>query len=307
MKELWKHLSSPRHIMVFEAAARLGSFTKAAQELNVQQPAISAAIRQLEESLGVALFVRGHRKIALTAAGERLLADTTRAFELLDHSVAELRQLSRPDYVTLNASTTFNTYWLMPRLPDLQSQHPGVDLRLQSSDREPDIDAENISLAVRRGTGNWSGCESALIAKEVIYPVAAPRVMAAATGLRSLTGLLHQRLIHLEEPVRERPSWDEWFSEFGIKDIMPKGGLRLNDYALVLQAAMAGEGFAFGWQHVTDRLIDQGLLAGRKDWQWTSGQGFYLVWSARRPLSDEAVRVRDWILSQAQTDPGLDQ
>ena len=167
MQDLWKHLASPRHLVVFEAAARTGSFTKAAQELNVQQPAVSAAIRQLEECLGVQLFARSHRKVALTIAGDRLMADVTRAFDLLGQSATALRQLSRPDYVTLNASTVFNNYWIMPRLADLQARHSGIDLRLQSSDREPDIDAENISLAVRRGNGKWDGCHSALIAREV--------------------------------------------------------------------------------------------------------------------------------------------
>lgn len=299
MQELWRQLGSPRHLVVFEAAARNGSFTRAARELNVQQPAISAAIRQLEDTIGVALFLRSHRKVTLTAAGERLLADVTRAFEQLAHSAAAIRQLARPDYVTLSASTAFNNYWIMPRLADLQGRHPQIDLRLQSSDREPDIDAENISLAVRRGDGDWPGCESALIAEEAIYPVASPRTFHAAVGLRSLPGLLHQRLIHLEEPVRDRPSWSDWFAHFGIKAIVPKGGLRLNDYALVIQAAMAGEGFAFGWKHLTDRLIDQGLLAGRKDWQWRTGQGFYLVWSSKQPLKTEELLVRDWILSQS--------
>ncbi len=300
MQALWKHLGSPRHLVVFEAAARLGSFTRAAQELNVQQPAVSASIKQLEEALGVALFLRSHRKITLTSAGERLLADVTRAFEQLAHSAAAIRQLSRPDYVTLSASTAFNNYWMMPQLAGLQAAHPQIDLRLQSSDREPDIDAENISLAVRRGDGTWPGCDSALIAMEVIYPVAAPRVMAAAVGLRSLPNLLSQRLIHLEEPVRERPSWSDWFANFGIREATPNSGLRLNDYALVLQAAMAGEGFAFGWKHVTDRLIQQGLLAARAEWQWATGQGFYLVWSRTRPLLPEAIQVRDWILAQAE-------
>lgn len=298
MQELWKHLSSPRHLVVFEAAARLGSFTRAAAELNVQQPAVSASIRQLEDSLGVKLFARSHRKVTLTTAGARLMADVTRAFEQLAHGAAAIQQLSRPDYVTLNASTAFNNYWIMPRLADLQAQHPGIDLRLQSSDREPDIDAENISLAVRRGDGTWPGCDSALIAEEVIFPVAAPRTMAAAVGLRNIPGLLHQRLIHLEEPVRDRPGWADWFAHFGIRTAVPRGGLRLNDYALVIQAAMAGEGFAFGWQHQTDRLIEKGLLAGRTEWQWRTGKGFYLVWSARQPLKAEAALVRDWILSQ---------
>ncbi|WP_421702990.1 LysR substrate-binding domain-containing protein [Aliiroseovarius sp.] len=298
MQELWKHFGSPRHLVVFEAAARLGSFTQAARELNVQQPAVSASIRQLEGCLGAALFTRSHRKVALTTAGERLLADVTRAFEQLAHSASAIQQLSRPEYVTLNASTAFNNYWMMPRLADLQASHPQIDLRLQSSDREPDIDAENISLAVRRGDGNWPGCDSALIAEEVIFPVAAPRVMEAATGLRNLRDLLTQRMIHLEEPVRDRPGWDDWFAHFGIRDARVASGLRLNDYALVLQAAMAGEGFAFGWQHATDGLLRQGLLSARQEWQWRTGQGFYLVWSKARPLNSEAELVRDWILSQ---------
>lgn len=297
MQNLWKKLCSPRHLVGFEAAARLNSFTKAAHELNVRQPAVSASIRQLEESLGVALFLRSHRKVSLTTAGERLWADVGRAFEQLSQSASAIQQLVRPDYVTLNASTAFNNYWIMPRLAELQSQHPHIDLRLQSSDRELDIDAEKISLAVRRGDGTWPGCVSALIEQEVIYPVASTRTLAAS-GLRSLPSLLHQRLIHLEEPVRERPSWKDWFAHFGIRAIVPEGGLRLNDYALVIQAAMAGEGFAFGWKHLTDRLIEQGLLAGKEEWQWNTGKGFYLVWSTHQPLSKEAESVKDWILSQ---------
>ncbi|MEM9248173.1 MAG: LysR substrate-binding domain-containing protein [Pseudomonadota bacterium] len=301
MRNLWDHLCSPRHLMVFETAARHGSFTRAAAELNVQQPAVSATIRQLEEHLGVALFARGHRKVTLTAAGERLFADTTGAFEQLSHSARAIRQRARRDYVTLNASTAFNNYWMMPRLALLQRAHPAIDLRLQSSDREPDLYTENISLAIRRGSGKWPHHESALIAPEVIYPIAAPQVMATAVTLKGIPSLLHQRLIHLEEPIRERPTWRDWFHHFKIRAEMPLGGLRLNDYALVLQATMAGEGFSFGWGHLADRLVDQGLLAARREWSWTTGKGFYLVWSSRSPLSEDAQRVRDWILQQSQT------
>ncbi|GMG83936.1 LysR substrate-binding domain-containing protein [Paralimibaculum aggregatum] len=297
MQELWKLLASPRHVIVFEAAARHGSFTRAAEELNVQQPAVSAAIRQLEAALGVALFTRRHRKVELTAAGKRLHADVARALELLLLSARSVRQLARSDYVTLNASSAFTYYWMMPRLADFHALHPEIDLRLQSSDREPDIDAENISLAIRRGDGAWPDCHSAPVAEEEIYPVAAPHVMAAAVNLRGIPSLLHQRLIHLEEPIRERPTWAQWFAHFGIAGAAPQGGLRLNDYALVLQAAMAGEGFAFGWRHLTDPLVERGLLAARRDWCWRTGHGFHLVWSKNRPLSPAAEAVRDWMLA----------
>ena len=304
MQEPWNLLSSPRHLVVFEAAARHGSFTRAAVELNVQQPAISATIKQLEGTLGVELFAREHKRVTLTRAGERLFSDVSRAFQQLSFAANAVRQFARSDHVTLNASSAFNNYWMMPRLANLHDEHPDIDLRLQSSDREPDIDVENISLAVRHGTGTWAGCDSALIAPEVIYPVASPRVMAAAVHMKGIPGLLHQRLIHLEEPVRERPTWPEWFASHGIRETTPRGGLRLNDYALVLQAAMAGEGFAFGWQHVTALLIDQGLLTARTDWGWTTGKGFYLVWSNTRPLSPSAIAVRDWIIAAALSDQG---
>jgi DNA-binding transcriptional LysR family regulator len=299
MQELWRLVSSPRHIMVFEAAARLGSFTRAAEELNVQQPAVSAAIKQLEVSLGVALFKRQHKKVSLTAAGNRLFADVSRVCEQLLSSAQSVKQLSPSEYVTLNASSAFNFYWMMPRLAALHQRHPEIDLRLQTSDREPDIDAENISLAVRRGDGNWPGCEAALIAPEEIYPVASARVMAAATNLRSLPNLLHQRLIHLEEPIRERPTWQQWFAHFGVHNPTVQGGLRLNDYAMVLQAAMAGEGFAFGWKHITMSLVNDGVLAARTDWSWKTGLGFYLVWSKTRSLSPAASDIRDWILDHS--------
>lgn len=297
MQELWKLLTSPRHLIVFEAAARLGSFTRAAQELNVQQPAVSAAIKQMESSLGVKLFHRSHRKVELTKAGERLFADVSIGLDHILSSARGIYQRGQNDHVTLSVSTAFAYYWMVPRLENLHTRHPDIDLRLQTSDREPDIDAEGISLAIRRGDGNWPGVHSALIAPEVIYPIASPQVMRAAVNLKTVANLLHERLIHLEEPVRERPTWSQWFAHHGVREREPKAGLRLNDYALVLQAAMAGEGIAFGWKHVTSGLIAKGLLAAKTEWSWTTGSGFYLVWSRDNPLIPQAEQVRDWMIS----------
>ncbi|QGY00067.1 LysR family transcriptional regulator [Roseovarius faecimaris] len=297
MQELWKLVSSPRHLLVFEAAARTGSFTRAAQELNVQQPAVSASIKQLEVSLGTPLFARAHRSVTLTQAGERLFADVSAAFARIHQTASMLSQRSAQDHVTLSASTAFAHYWMVPRLSDFHAAHPDIDLRLQTSDREPDIGAEGISLAIRRGLGDWPGCKSHLIALEVIMPIAAPRVMASAINLATVANLPNQSLIHLEEPIRDRPSWADFFRHWNVPFTEPRTGLRLNDYALVLQAAIAGEGFAFGWQHVTESLVSRGLLAARPEWAWTTGAGFYLVWSATTPLSPQAEQVRDWLIS----------
>ena len=297
MRNTLKLISSPRNLFVFEAAARLGSFTLAADELGMQQPSVSASIKQLEGSLSVRLFDRGHRQITLTNAGLRFYADVSQALRGIESAAEAVHNMGRSDYVTLNSSSAFSYYWMMPKLHTLRELHPDIDLRLQSSVREPDLDVENISIAIRLGDGDWPDCHAVKIADEVIFPVASPIVMQSAVNLRSVPNLLKERLVHLEEPIRMRPTWSQWFEHHGIKNIEISEGLRLNDYALVLQAAQTGEGFAFGWKHIVSDLIDRQLLAAREEWSWQTGRGIYLVWSRSRPLSGNALKVRDWILS----------
>jgi len=254
MRETLKLIGSPRNLFVFEAAARQGSFTHAAEELGMQQPSVSAAIKHLEESLGTRLFDRGHRRITLTNAGLRFYADVSQALRSIESSAEAIHQIGQADTVTLSSSSAFSYYWMMPKLPALRQLHPDIDLRLQISTIDPDLDAENIDIAVRLGDGNWPECHSEKIADEVIFPVASPIVMRSARNLRSIPNLLHERLIHLEEPVRIRPTWTQWFAHHGIENVNISDGMRLNDYALVLQAAQTGEGFAFGWQHIVHDL-----------------------------------------------------
>ncbi len=297
MRNTLKLIASPRNLFIFEAAARLGSFTLASNELGMQQPSVSAAIKQLEGSLGVRLFDRGHRRISLTNAGLRFYADVSQALRGIESSAEAVSNMSRSEHVTLNSSSAFSHYWMMPKLHKLRELHPNIDLRLQSSEHEPDLDIENISIAVRLGDGVWPDCHVAKIADEIIFPVASPVHMHSARNLRSVPNLLHERLIHLEEPIRLRPTWKQWFEHHKINNVQISEGMRLNDYALVLQAAITGEGFAFGWEHIVRDLIDRNLLAAREQWAWNTGRGIYLVWSQSRPLSDNAVRVRDWVLS----------
>ena len=290
-------MPSPRHFIIFETAARLGSFTDAAQELHMQQPSVSAAIKQIETHLDIVLFYRKHRKITLTSAGQRLYSGIARGLTSMEGAIASVQDMARQDHVTLSTSSAFSYYWMMPRLSGLHALHPDIDLRMQNSDRELDLDSESISLGIRLGDGDWAGYLSYKIADEIIYPVASPMVMATAPDLRSIPSLINQRLIHLEEPIRERPTWQDWFVHHNIATIAIKGGLRLNDYALVLQAAISGEGFAIGWDHIVKDMLDKGVLSARKKWGWQTGRGIYLVWSRQRPLSENAKRVRDWMIT----------
>ena len=146
MKELRRLIHSPHHLFVFEVCGRLMSFTRAAGELGVSQPAVSLAIRQLEQAIGQALFLREHRAIRLTEAGERLFGEVSISFERILQIAREVRHEPSPSLVTLSISTAFANYWVMPRLTRLHRSHPGVDLRLQVVDKDLDLEHENVSL-----------------------------------------------------------------------------------------------------------------------------------------------------------------
>jgi len=297
MRELLELTHSPHHLMVFEVAARHLSFTKAAVELKVSQPAVSAAIRQLETALGVKLFIRGHRSVVLTEAGTILFQDVAAGFGRILETARLLRRRVRKKHVTLSTSTAFANYWMVPRLSDLHALHPGIDLRLQTTDKDLDLAEEGVSLGIRRGDGKWRGYHSELIAQENLFPVASPTLATAHIDASEINTLPGESFIHLEEPYRPRPNWSDWFAGLGM-DFKDDGkGLRLNDYALVIQAAMAGQGIALGWEHIVQPLIEQKLLTRIGHRQLQTGVGFYLIWSNRAVLSEQARAVRNWIIS----------
>ena len=303
MRELRELVHSAHHLLVFEAAARHGSFTRAARELNVSQPAVSLAVKQLETALKVPLFTRGHRAISLTPAGEMLFGDVSSGFSRMLETARRLRRQGRGAHVTLSVSTAFANYWMVPRLAHFRRRNPGIDLRLQTTDKDLDLAEEGLSLGVRLGAGAWRGYAAALIADEELIAMASPRFAEAHPGIASLDTLADQRLIHLEEPFRPRPTWGDWFSAMGGTYRDSGHGLRLNDYALVIQAAMAGEGIALGWRHVVQGLLEQKLLVRIGPWAWRTKAGFYLIWSSKVQLSAQAEVVKDWIIETARAGP----
>lgn len=302
MRELRRLVHSPHHLFVFEVCGRLLSFTRAAEEIGVTQPAVSLAIRQIEQAIGQDLFERRHRSIRLTDAGEQFYNEVSLSFERLLQAAREVNRGPEANLVTLSISTAFANYWVMPRLARLHRANPAIDLRLQVVDKDVDLEYENVSLGLRRGRGGWSGYDSSSIAREELYAVASPAYLAANPRPKSVRDLLEHQFIHLEEPYRPRPKWRDWFESFGVDFIDRGEGLRLNDYALVIQAAMAGEGIAMGWRHVTEALIKKRLLVPVLPKSWKTGEAFHLIWSDRTQLSESAQQVRDWIIKESKAD-----
>ncbi|WP_099867864.1 LysR substrate-binding domain-containing protein [Pararhizobium haloflavum] len=303
MQSLRHLLPSAGALVVFEAAGRLSSFTDAGRELGMSQAAVSYAIRRLEAQLGTMLFHRSHRRVRLTDAGERFFADVTLGLSHIRKSAEALRAQGSGSHVTLAASTAFASFWMMPRLQKLRDELPGIDLRIQTSDRDIDIVAEGIPLAVRGGTpSDWPGFDCAALAREEIYAVAAPRYLANFGRPQTTAALAGHRLIHLEEPFRPAADWRDWFRSAGVRDLPTNRGLVMNDYALVIQATMEGQGIALGWHHLVERLVAAGLLERISDHALLTGRWFHVVWPSARNLGESERRVRDW-LAATRTQP----
>ena len=300
MQSLRHLLPSAGSLIVFEAAGRLSSFTAAGRELGMTQAAVSYAVRGLEDHLGVKLFQRRHRQVRLTEAGDRFLADVTLGLSHIRKSAEELRALAGGMHVTLSASTAFASFWMMPRLQKFLDDLPGIDLRIQTADRDLDLVAEGIPLGIRGGdAGDWPDYELLPLAGEQVYAVAGPSYVARAGMPQTPAEMTRHQLIHLEEPFRPAANWKEWFLSAGVNGAVATRGLQINDYVLVIQAVMEGQGIGLGWRHLTDRLVASGLLVKVTGHVMETGKGFHVAWPKNRPLSESARRVRDWLVAQA--------
>lgn len=295
MKLLRTQLPPLNALVIFEAAGRLTSFTKAAQELNMTQAAVSYGVKQLEAALGLDLFRREHQRVRLTEDGRRYHQDVTLALEHIRRSTETLRRSQSGTHVTLSCSTAFASWWMLPRLALFRQENPGIDLRLQTTDKDIDLGAEGISLGIRRGDGRYLGLDAVKMVDEAIIPICSPAYLERAGPIASVADLKRQRLIHLDEPFRPRPSWGDYFRAAGVAAGTDQAGLHLNDYALVVGAALEGQGIALGWRHQTDHLVARGLLIHPIEQLWVTGLAFHVVWPHGVPLAPEAEAVRDWL------------
>lgn len=298
MATLRSLLPSANALIVFEAAGRLGSFTHAARELGMSQAAVSFAIRKMEEELRTTLFRRQHRSVALTEAGKRFHADVALGLTYIRKSAEDLTAGSTDRHVTLSASTAFASFWMLPRLARFRADLPDIDLRIQTSDRDVDLVSENLPLGIRVGPSqSWPGCDEAVLTEEEITAIVAPAYVEQHGRPASAAEIAEHRLIHLEEPFRPTFDWADWFADLGLPPPSRAKGLLINDYVLIVQAVLGGQGIALGWRHLTDPMVEAGLLEHVSDHVLRTGQAFHVVWPAGREIGANARRVRDWLLS----------
>jgi len=245
----------------FIAAADAGSFTAAARKLGVGQPAISHAVARLERDLDVGLFDRSGQRIALTSAGRLLYERCAVAFADVDQALAAARPQTSSGMVTLSVSTSLASYWLLPRLAEFKRLHPDIDLRLLTTDTDDLVGLDDADLWIPLGAIERSDLQADVFRVEAVIPVAAP-ALAAEIEFKDPADLATAPLLHLEERYSSRYDWWRWFADHDVTAPTTLGGYRSNDYSLVLQAALDGQGVALGWQHIVGDLIaDERLVA----------------------------------------------
>lgn len=249
-----RRLPPLRSIQVFEAAARLGSFTAAAHELGVTQGAVSRQIQQLEAQLETPLFLRSGPNLSLTEAGGHLAGKARQALKLLTAATEAVSHRKESPSVTITMLPSVAAKWFAPRLSALTRSLPGVDIRLSTARELVDLRRDGVDLALRYGRGAWAQTRSFWLGDETVFPVCSP-AYAERLGLRRPTDLARGVLLHSD--IEE--DWAAWFE---AADLSPDGapnGPILTDDATIVQAAVDGQGVALG----RSRLVQTDLAAGR--------------------------------------------
>ena len=295
------HLNALR---AFEASARHQSFSLAAQELNVTPAAVGQLVRTLEDWLGSPLFVRstsGRARLVTTEVAEQALPDIRAGLERLAVGLERLRSGSAGGVLTVTGSPAFAAKWLLPRIERFQAAWPETDLRLDTSLKPVDFVAQRIDVGVRYGRGQWPGLAAEKLMDEEVYPVCAPALLATAT-LQAPGDLRGQVLIHDQSVDTSTgfASWQAWLRHAGGQGVPTDRGLRINNSAAVLQAAIDGQGVALA----RSVMAHDDLAAGRlvrlfPQVRLESALAYYVVYRPECIAQPKVAAFRDWLLREA--------
>ncbi|EJN05561.1 transcriptional regulator GcvA [Phyllobacterium sp. YR531] len=285
-------------LRAFEAVSRLLSFRKAGEELLITQSAVSHHIRLLEETLGVSLFIRSARSIALTDEGEAYYKKTKQAFRLIADATHDVRVSSGRNKVHVSLLPSFAANWLVSRLAGFHAEHPDIDLDLEPTLRVTDFASGNIDIAIRYGEGPWDGSDAHLLMAEQLSPVVSPLLLGDGSKFTHPQDLMHHTLLMAKQPI----DWEVWAEAVGL-DFRKAHTIQLTDYNITLQAALEGHGVAIG----RNLLISEHLRTGRLVQPFpeviTSYRAaHWVVLPKGRTIGWSTKTFFDWIMREAAKD-----
>ena len=286
-------------LQTFEAAARLRSFTAAAIELGTTQPAVSQQVKRLEEQLAIRLFDRIYRGIELTEAGEVLFSHVQSGLQSMDSGLLAITERHQHEVLQVATDFAFASYWLMPRLHRFHKINPDVDVSLVTSERNHGMLRADVDVAILFGDGRFRQGESRWLFSEEVFPVCSPQLMAGREIPLPNEALKEFALLHLRGEGSN--NWFDWagvFKALGIAKAPAPGQLRFDNYTLLIQAAIGGQGIAIGWRHLIDDLLDQSLLCRPVVGTAISAYGYYVVLPQRKRRVQIVQQFVDWLASE---------
>ncbi|MFP3563594.1 LysR family transcriptional regulator [Paraburkholderia sp. SIMBA_030] len=298
MPSLRRKLPSANALFVFEAAARCGNFTRAAQELYVSQPAVSRMLARMEDHLGVQLFERVRGGIELTENGKILYRKISEGFGGIEDAIREIEaRATGVDTVTLSVSTAFTTHWLMPRLNRLNQAFPSIDLRFQLISGRIGGPLVDVDLGMRFLKEEEFDANSALVMPETLLPVCNHRYYVQMQ--QDAGRAKGDTVIVMDDEER---GWHERFTAFAEHRRRAAHMLSFNDYAIVVQAALLGQGIALGWLNVVAHWLCEGALLPAENEIIVTNRRFCVVSPPHRPMRPIVASLRDWIIEETRAD-----
>ena len=295
------HLPPLSALRAFEAAARLQSFSKAADELNVTPAAISHQIAALEADLGVSLFNRRNRAVELTASARVLLPGLSEGFSGILNSVRRLRSHNDTGTLTVTVSPSFAGKWLVQRLHRFQEQYPAIDVRISATDALVDLTRGDFDIAIRYGTGRYPGLAVELLMKNEVFPACSPALLRDGPPLETPADLRNHVLLHDQQTDRDplAPSWPMWLKAAGVNDAQASHGLSFSANVLALEAAIAGHGVTLAYSTTAAADIAAGRLVRLFSLSLPDTFAYYIAAEASALERPKVKAFRDWLRQEA--------
>jgi DNA-binding transcriptional LysR family regulator len=287
----------------FEAAARLLSFTRAGEELFLSQSAVSRQIQELEQQLGVPLFERRHRALALTDAGQALYAAAAQVLATMRAVTDRLRAQSGRRALAVTTTNSFAALWLIPRLAGFTRGHPGVEVRIHADARVVDLERDGIDVAVRHGPASLAGSGAIRLFGERVFPVCSPKLLKdAKRPLREPADLRHQVLLQYDDPDGRHPwlNWKTWLEVERLSDLRPAGSLVFSGYEQIVPAAIAGHGVALGRTALVRDALSSGELVAPFKSSADPARAYYAIVAANAGARPEVADFVAWLKDEAK-------
>jgi LysR family glycine cleavage system transcriptional activator len=287
-------------LRAFEAAARHLSLSLAAIELGVTPAAISHQIRLLEDHIGLPVFERNGRGLALTDAGAAGLRDLREAFAHLSAAMDAIGSLGETGTLSVSVAPSFAAKWLLPRLESFEREHPEIDVHVSVSMQLADFARDRIDVAIRYGGGAYLEVFFEKLLAETVIPVCSPELLRSKV-LRSPRDLLSLTLLHDDSPDNDPscPNWDMWLRAAGVDDVEVDRGPRFNQASLVIESAILGRGVALAKSTLATADIEAGRLVRPIEAERPVDFAYYFVAPRAKLNLPKVVHFRDWLRRQA--------